>query len=166
MRIAIAKITRPHGIKGEVRATVLLDSPELFCRVKSAYLEDKRVRVSGRKAGADAVIVKIENVVTRDDAELVRGKTLYVDRSEADSLKENEFFVDDLIGLTVYAGERLVGVVTDLIKGQRTADIIEIKGDRTVMIPYLKRLQAVVSLTEKRITFDEKAFEEVAVYED
>ena len=143
-----------------------MDSPELFCRVKSAYLEDKRVRVSGRKAGADAVIVKIENVVTRDDAELVRGKTLYVDRSEADSLKENEFFVDDLIGLTVYAGERLVGVVTDLIKGQRTADIIEIKGERTVMIPYLKRLQAVISLTEKRITFDEKAFEEVAVYED
>jgi len=34
------------------------------------------------------------------------------------------------------------------------------------MIPYLKRLSAVVSLAEKRITFDEKAFEEVAVYED
>ena len=77
MRLAIAKITKPHGIKGEVRATVLLDSPELFCRVKSAYLEDTRVRLSSRKAG-DAVILSIQNVLTRDDAELLRGKTLYV----------------------------------------------------------------------------------------
>ncbi|MBO4472202.1 MAG: 16S rRNA processing protein RimM [Clostridia bacterium] len=165
MRIAIAKITRPHGIKGEVRASVLLDSPELFCRVKSAYLEDRRVRISSRKAG-DAAIVRIENVLTRDDAELMRGKVLYVDRAEADALKENEYFVDDLIGLTVYAGDRRIGVITEIYKGTRTADVMEIRGEKTVMIPYLKRLSAVVSIEEKRITVDEKAFEEVAVYED
>ena len=165
MRIAIAKITRPHGIKGEVRASVLLDSPELFCRVKSAYLEDRRVRVSARRAG-DAAIVRIENVLTRDDAELIRGKTLFVDRAEADALKENEFFVDDLIGLTLFAGVRKIGVITEIYKGARTADVIEVKGDQKVMFPYLKRLSAVVSLKEKRITVDEKAFEEVAVYED
>ena len=34
------------------------------------------------------------------------------------------------------------------------------------MIPYLKRLSAVVSLEEKRVTVDETVFEEVAVYED
>jgi len=165
MRIAIAKITRPHGIKGEVRASVLLDSPELFCRVKSAYLEERRVRISSRKAG-DAAILRIENVLTRDDAELMRGKVLYVDREEADALKENEFFVDDLIGLTVYAGDRRIGVITEIYKGTRTADVMEIRGEKTVMIPYLKRLSAVVSIEEKRITVDEKAFEEVAVYED
>ena len=165
MRIAIAKITRPHGIKGEVRASVLLDSPELFCRVKSAYLEDRRVRITSRRAG-DAAIVRIENVLTRDDAELMRGKTLYVDRAEADALKENEYFVDDLIGLTVYAGDRRIGVITEIYKGNRTADVMEIRGEKTVMIPYLKRLAAVVSVAEKRITVDEKVFEEVAVYED
>ena len=165
MRIAIAKITRPHGIKGEVRASVLLDSPELFCRVKSAYLEDRRVRVSARRAG-DAAIVRIENVLTRDDAELIRGKTLFVDRTEADALKENEFFVDDLVGLTLFAGERKIGVITEIYKSARSADVIEVKGEKSVMLPYLKRLSAVVSLKEKRIAVDEKAFEEVAVYED
>ena len=165
MRIAIAKITRPHGIKGEVRVTVLLDSPELFCRVKAAYLEDRRVRITSRKAG-DAAIVRIENVLTRDDAELMRGKVLYVDRAEADSLKEHDYFVDDLVGLTVYAGECRIGVITEIYKGTRTADVIEIKGDKTVMIPFLKRLAAAVSLEEKRVTLDEQVFKEVAVYED
>ena len=165
MRLAIAKITKPHGIKGEVRATVLLDSPELFCRVKSAYLEDTRVRLSARKAG-DAVILSIQNVLTRDDAELLRGKTLYVDRAEAENLKENEFFVDDLVGLTVYAGERMIGVISEVYKGGRTADVLEIKGEKDVMCPYLKRLGAVVSLEQKRMTVDERAFEEVAVYEN
>ena len=165
MRIAIAKLTKPHGIKGEVRATVLLDSPELFCRVKAAYLEDRRVRISARRAG-DAAIVRIENVLTRDDAELMRGKILYVDRAEADALKQNEFFVDDLVGLDFYAGERRIGVIAEIYKGARTADVIEIRGEKTVMIPYLKRLAAVVSLSEKRITVDERVFDEVAVYED
>ena len=163
MRLAIAKITKPHGIKGEVRVTVLLDSPELFCRVKSAYLEDMKVRIFARNAG-NAAIVRIQNVLTRDDAELLRGKTLYVDREDADKLKENEYFVDDLVGLTLYAGAREIGVITEIYKGGRTADVIEIGGEKGVMIPYLKRLAAVVSLEERKMVVDEEVFEEVAVY--
>ena len=165
MRLAIAKITKPHGVKGEVRVSVLLDSPELFCRVKEAYLEDRKVRIFPRKAG-EAAIARIENVMNRDDAELLRGKMLFVDRQEAENLKENEYFVDDLIGLTVYAGEKRIGVVTDIYKGARTADVIEINGEKGVLVPYLKRLNAVIAPEQKRITMDEKVFEEVAVYEN
>ena len=163
MRIAIAKITKPHGIKGEVRVTVLLDSPELFCRVKTAYLEDMKVKIAARKGG-DSCIAKIENVLTRDDAELLRGKTLYVERADADKLKENEYFVDDLVGLTFYAGDKPVGVITEIYKGGKTADVIEIGGEKGVMIPYLKRLNAVVSLKEGKMTVDAQVFNEVAVY--
>lgn len=165
MRLAIAKITKPHGIKGEVRASVLLDSPELFCRVKSAYLEDVKVKISARKNG-DGAIVAIQNVLTRDDAELLRGKTLYVDRADADRLKENEYFVDDLIGLTLFAGEKEVGKITEIYKGGRTADVIEIGGAKGVMIPFLKRLSAVVLPEQGKMIVDAKVFEEVAVYAD
>ena len=163
MRLAVAKITKPHGIKGEVRVTVLLDSPEFFCLIKSAYLEDIKVKITARKT-SDGAIVSIQNVLTRDDAELLRGKTLYVERADADALKENEYFVDDLVGLTLYAGDREIGVITEIYKGGRTADVIEIGGEKGVMIPYLKRLLAVVSLEQGRMTVDEKVFEEVAVY--
>ena len=165
MRLAIAKITKPHGIKGEVRASVLLDSPELFCRVKTAYLEDVKVKISARKNG-DGAIVAIQNVLTRDDAELLRGKTLYVDRADADRLKENEYFVDDLIGLTLFAGEKEVGKITEIYKGGRTADVIEIGGAKGVMIPFLKRLSAVVIPEQGKMIVDAKVFEEVAVYAD
>ena len=165
MRLAIAKITKPHGIKGEVRASVLLDSPELFCRVKTAYLEDVKVKINARKNG-DGAIVAIQNVLTRDDAELLRGKTLYVDRADADRLKENEYFVDDLIGLTLFAGEKKIGVITEIYKGGRTADVIEIGGAKGVMIPFLKRLEAAVLPEEKKMVVDAKVFEEVAVYAD
>ncbi len=165
MRLPIARITKPHGIKGEVRVSVLLDSPELFCRVKSAYLEDVRVKISSRKTDGGA-ISSIQNVMNRDDAELLRGKTLYVDRKEADLLKNGEYFVDDLVGLTLFAGEREIGKITEIYKGNRTADVIEIGGEKGVMIPYLKRLSAVVLPDEGKMIVDEKAFEEVAVYAD
>ena len=165
MRLAVAKITKAHGIKGEVRASVLLDSPELFCRIKKAYLEDIPVKISARKAG-DAVICSIQDVMTRDDADLLRGKTLYVERADAEALKENEYFIDDLVGLTALAGEKELGVITEIYKGVRTADIIEIKGKSDIMLPYLKRLNMQVDIAAKRVRFDEKAFFEVAVYED
>ena len=166
MRLQIAKITKPHGIKGEVRVSVLLDSPELFCRVKTAYLEDVKVKISSRKADGGAAICAIQNVMNRNDAELLRGKTLYVDRAEAEALKNNEVFVDDLVGLSFYAGSRLIGKITEIYKGGRTADVIEIGGEKGVMIPYLKRLSAVVLPKEGKMIVDEKVFEEVAVYAD
>ena len=165
MRLAVAKITKPHGIRGEVRASVLLDSPELFCRIKTVYLEDVKRKISSRKGG-DAVICAIEGVMNRDDAELLRGKTLYVDRADAEGLKENEYFIDDLIGSAVIVGEKRLGTIVEIYKGGRTADVFEISGEKNIMLPFLKRLQMTVDLPNKTVTFDERAFYEVAVYEN
>ena len=165
MRLAIAKITKPHGVKGEVRATVLLDSPELFCRVKQAYLGDRKVKISARRAD-DQAIVRIEDVLTRDDAELLRGKLLEVDRADAENLKKGEFFISDLIGLRVFAGGAFVGEITDVYQNARSADVLLIKGEKEIMIPFLKKLNAAADLEAKTITFDEAAFKEAAVYEN
>ena len=81
-------------------------------------------------------------------------------------MKENEYFVDDLIGLTLFAGEKKIGVITEIYKGGRTADVIEIGGAKGVMIPFLKRLEAAVLPEEKKMVVDAKVFEEVAVYAD
>ncbi len=165
MRLAIAKITKPHGIKGEVRANVLLDAPELFCRVKEAYLAGRRVKIRARIAG-DAAILSIEGVLTRDDAELLRGQTLEVDRRDAENLKKGEFFISDLVGMTAFAGEKAIGKISEVIKNPRSADIFVIEGEREIMLPFLKKLNARADLNARTIVFDEIAFSEAAVYED
>ena len=165
MRLAIAKITKPHGVKGEVRANVLLDSPELFCRVKEAYLGDRKVKIRARRAD-DQAIVQIEGVLNRDDADLLRGKLLEVDRADAENLKKGEFFISDLVGLRVLVGEKTVGEITDVYQNARSADVLLIKGEKEIMVPFLKKLNAVVDLEAKTIVFDEIAFGEAAVYEN
>ena len=152
MRLAIAKITKPHGIKGEVRVTVLLDSPELFCRVKSAYLEDMKVRISARNAG-DAAIVRIQNVLTRDDAELLRGKTLYVDREDADRLKETEYFVDDLVGCSVVSEDGSPVGTLKAVHSRPAQDLYEIESEdgKSFLIPAVKEFVKEVNVPEKRI---------------
>ncbi len=165
MRLAIAKITKPHGVKGEVRATVLLDAPELFCRVKEAYLCDRKVKIRARRAD-DQAIVQIEGVMNRDDAELLRGKLLEVERADAETLKKGEFFISDLIGLRVFVGGNPVGEIADVYQNARSADVLLIRGEKEIMIPFLKKLNAVADLAAKTIAFDETAFSEAAVYED
>ena len=165
MRLPIAKINKPHGIKGEVRATVLLDAPELFCRVKEAYLCDRKVKIRARRAD-DQVIVSIEGVLNRDDADLLRGKLIEVDRADAESLKKGEYFISDLIGMTVFVGGKKIGEITDVYQNGRTADVLLIRGEKEIMIPFLKKLAASADLAQKTITFDESAFDEAAVYEN
>ena len=165
MRLAIAKITKPHGVKGEVRAIVLLDSPELFCRVKEAYLGDRKVKIRARRAD-DQAIVQIEGVLNRDDADLLRGKLLEVDRADAENLKKGEFFISDLVGLRVLVGGKTVGEITDVYQNARAADVLLIKGEKEIMVPFLKKLNAVADLAAKTIVFDETAFGEAAVYEN
>ena len=54
-----------------------------------------------------------------------------------DKLRENQFYWDDLIGLTAYLdSEKKIGVVSDIIE-TGSNDVLIIKGDQEILIPYI-----------------------------
>jgi len=102
--ILLAVIGAAHGIRGAVRLKTFTGSPESIL----AYgpLQDE----SGKKYSLkllrlvppDSVVVTIEGVGDRTQAEALRGKKLYIERSQLPGLEEEEFYRSDLIGLRVY----------------------------------------------------------------
>jgi 16S rRNA processing protein RimM len=76
------------------------------------------VRVAGRdtrierRAGTDAKpIIRLEGIAGREELEAVRGEPLFVAREHAPPLEEDEYWADDLVGLTVVDGAQAVGRV-------------------------------------------------------
>jgi 16S rRNA processing protein RimM len=70
-----------------------------------------------RRAGTDErPIVRVRGIEGREAAERVRGVELRVDRSDAPSLGEGEWWAGDLEGCEVVDGERVVGVVSRLLE--------------------------------------------------
>ena len=106
-----------HGIKGEVRIEPWCDSPEFLCAFKKLYLDpngaaDIEVKSRPHK---NITLAKIKGVETIDEAERLRGKTVYINRDDI-NLGEGVHFVQDLLGLEIRDADsgRVYGTLTDV----------------------------------------------------
>ena len=85
--LLIGEITKPQGVQGELKLRPITCDPSRFENMNYAFLKEgegyRRVNISVRRAGADAVFLRMEGVNTRNDAEEMRGTMLYIDRAHA-----------------------------------------------------------------------------------
>lgn len=119
--VTIAKVTRPHGLCGEVKVLPLTDFPERFARLGTAHLEygdgtRRTFQVTQVRQGDPFMILKLAGVDTVAAAEALRGSFLVVERDQAVSLSEGAYYDCDLIGLEVTeeSGRRL-GALTQVL---------------------------------------------------
>lgn len=115
--LEIGKIVATQGIRGEVRCQYYCDSAEVLCEFDTLYLDGGKKPVEIKRAfpHKNVVVIKIAGVDTVEQAHLLIGKTLYMDRNDA-QLDEGTYFIQDIIGLTVKDADtgRVYGKITDV----------------------------------------------------
>ena len=97
------RIVGTHGVRGEVRVQPWADSGEFLTGFCKMYYDDagaRAVTIKGARVHKNIVIMKLEGVDTVEQADVLRGRVLYIDRADA-PLPEGRYFVQDLIGLRV-----------------------------------------------------------------
>ncbi len=106
--MAVGRISRPHGVNGEVRVELLTDVPERFEWLDIIYLGEANPRPVGIESvryHQGIVLLKLAGYPTRTEAETLRGQLLQVPESEAVPLAEGEYFLYQLVGLQVFTEE-------------------------------------------------------------
>jgi 16S rRNA processing protein RimM len=93
-----------HGIKGEVKLKSYTEIPENLFSYKDFYTvnSNKPINVIFVRKVKQNFICKIENILTRTDAEKLRGLKLFINRDNLLKLADDEFYQADLIGFQVY----------------------------------------------------------------
>ena len=113
--VCIGMITAPHGVRGAVRVKSFTADPEAITRYGPLYNAPGSRKFTFSQAGwvRQQVIVKIDGVQDRDQAEGLRGTKLYVPRDALPDLNaDDEYYLTDLVGLTVeWADGSYQGVV-------------------------------------------------------
>lgn len=116
--LEIGKVVSTHGLRGELRVDPWCDSPQFLCQFKTLYLKkgETKLSVSSRPHKTIA-IVKAKGIDTIEEAEKLRGKVLYINRSDA-RLAPGEYFIQDLMGLDVIDIDtsKSYGKITDVLK--------------------------------------------------
>ncbi|HWS30658.1 MAG TPA: ribosome maturation factor RimM [Clostridia bacterium] len=169
--LRVGLILRPHGVKGTVKLMPLTDGVSRFSALKEGYLERnggyEPVSVTCESVRGDKeVYVHFSGVDTREAAALLRDVYLCVDRAHAAKLPKGRFFVSDIIGCEVFGtGGASYGKVKDVLQNG-AADVYVIRGEKTLMIPALKKLLDTVDVSAKKIILVSEVLEEVGLFED
>ncbi len=166
----IGRIVRPHGVHGAVKLEPMSDSLLRYKGLKQAYIERNGVRepitVSDVGVKEGAVYMSISCSTSRDDAEMLRGAYISVDRAHAMKLPKDTYFVEDLIGCKVFddAGNEL-GTITDVFETGAN-DVYEISGSKKLLLPALKRVIISTDIENRKMVLNAEVLKEVGLFED
>lgn len=168
--LRIALIARPHGVQGSVKLLPLSEDMNRYHGLKEAYLERngqyQPITLSDVGVQPDAVYARLSCCPDRNTAETLRNLYICVDRANAIKLPEGRYFISDIIGCAVTDTEgKQYGKLTDVLETGAN-DVYVIKGDKTLMVPALKKLLSSVDIQAKAIVLDSAVLEEVGLFED
>ena len=150
------QIVGTHGVRGEVRVQPWCDSPEVFASLKTLYWDaagTQPVRVKSR-VHKNLALAKIEGVDTVQDAALLRGRILYLDRRDLDL--GDRYFIQDLVGLAVVDAESgtVYGELTD-VSNNGANDIYHMRtpDGKEILIPVIPDIIRQVDIDGGRSAF-------------
>ena len=152
--VVVGKVTRAHGLKGEVLVLVISDNPDRFAPDASVFLEDGReLRIRASRANGGRLLVLFEGVADRNAADLLRGSTLVVPQSLLPDLPEGEYWPHQLIGLEVVTESgRSLGAIADVIGSPANDLWAAVDGDgEETLIPAIREVVISVDVALRRI---------------
>lgn len=163
MQLAVGRVIRPHGIRGEVTVDVRTDDPgERFACGRVLATDPPGagpLTVASARWHSGRLLVAFQGIGDRDQAELLRGVWLTVDSAEVPAPADpDEFHDQQLIGLRVVttAGEP-VGAVTDVQHPGQDMLVIEPTADREpgeLLVPFVAAIVVEVDVAAGRLVID------------
>ncbi|MDE6973482.1 MAG: ribosome maturation factor RimM [Lachnospiraceae bacterium] len=142
--LKVGIISSTHGIKGEVKVFPTTDDPQRFKKLDRVLLdsgkEKRELKIQSVKFFKQFVIVKFAEINDINDVEQYKGSSLLVTRKQAVTLDKDEYFIADLIGISVTAPkEQLKGRLKDVIEtGANDVYVIELSDGRELLLPAIK----------------------------
>lgn len=157
--VAVARIAKPRGLKGEVVADILTDFPERFDGLKTviAVMPDEsrhELTLENHWFQSGRMVLKFAGVNSIEDGEKLRNVEICVPEIDAVELEEGEYFDWQLTGCRVVtvSGEE-IGKVRELMRTGAT-EILVVDGEKEYLIPFAEAICTDVDIENGVILID------------
>jgi 16S rRNA processing protein RimM len=116
-RICLGSITSAHGLKGEVKAFAAVDDLETLEAVGELELDTTSYQILAARFQKTNLILSLAGVQTREQAERLVGKEIWLDPERLPTLPAGEYYWFEILGLRVYRADTgdYVGKVTAIM---------------------------------------------------
>ncbi len=161
--VAIARIVKPRGIKGEVMADILTDFPERFDDLETvtAVMPDASLReltIEDHWFQSGRIVLKFEGIDSIELGETLRGAEICVDEADAVELDESEYFDWQLAECVVETIDGMpLGKVAEVMRTGGTEILVVKGGSKEYLIPFAETICVEVDIDNKKIVVDPPA---------
>ena len=160
--VAVARVAKPRGVRGEVAADLLTDFPERFDRLTELIAvfpngARRRLALEGRWLHGDRVVLKFEGFDTPEGAAALAGCELAVPEAEAVELEEGAFYDWQLEGCRVETvGGRQLGTVSEVLHTGGEAPVLVVSGPegKENLVPLAESICVGIDVGRKLIRVD------------
>ncbi|MDM7922028.1 MAG: ribosome maturation factor RimM [Pyrinomonadaceae bacterium] len=158
--VAIARIARPHGLRGDLVADVLTDFPERFDGLEDVIAvldsgERRELSLERARFQKERVLLKFAGLDSVESVESLRNADICVPEDDAVELEEGEFYDWELGGCAVETieGER-IGTVKELMRTGGTELLVVEGNGKDFLIPFAEAICVEVDTDGKLIRID------------
>ena len=164
--LVIGIITSSHGVEGKLNIKSLSDFKERFTQPGRRWIQKHDEEpipcnlLSGfQKPGKESFIISLEDIKDRNEADTLKRHKLLVKSNDIPKLKDNEFHLNQLLGLDVqlYLENeiKVIGKVVDLITENNTLIVIRLnKNNKNTLIPFVKEIVTTIDLKNNFLIID------------
>ena len=155
--LQVGVITSTHGIRGEVKVFPTTDDAGRFKKLKQVILDSGKEKMDLVIAGVNffknMVILKFQGIDDINEVQKYCKMGLFVTRENAVKLKKDEYFIADLIGLSVISDEEEdLGMIKDVLQtGANDVYVVTMPDGGELLIPAIRQCIKEVDIAGGRV---------------
>ena len=132
--IEAGRIVNTHGVAGEVKIEVWLDSPQFMKKCGRLFVDGAPLKITSAREHKGFLLARLEGVEDVSAAMRLKGKTAYIDRGDA-KLPRGAYFLQDIIGASVVDEQgSAVGTLEEIMETPASR-VYVVRGAQEHMIP-------------------------------
>ena len=153
--VLVGRALKPIGLAGELRVEVSSNVPERYAPGALLFINDNPYHVARTRQTRHGTVVKLIEVMSREQAEELLGKALYVQESQVPPQAEGIYYHYQILGIRVYSrADDYLGEITDILTTGSNDVYVVSGGLREILVPALKGVVIEIDTTSRRMIVD------------
>jgi len=155
--ISVGKILNFHGVQGEAKLGYSKNREKFLSELKEVFIQDngeyRPLEVIRIRFTPKCGIIKFKGIDSLNDILEYKNKILFVKEETArEYLEDDEYLIDELVGLDVYDGDKKVGAVVG-VSNNGASDLLSVRtgGKQVSLVPFVKAIVLSVDIKNRRI---------------
>lgn len=151
--VVIGKFRKPHGIRGEIRMSVLTEFPELIEEDQQIYVGQnyQPYKIKSLRWHGGDLLVSLEEMADRTAVEIFRNIMVYMKSEDMPAPQEGEYYLHQLLGIEVITdqGEKLGRLKEVILTGANDVYLVDSPEGKEILLPAIQEVVLDVNLEER-----------------